>query len=182
MTRSAIPDILHAANWLVANHAHCTYSEGADRLSCVHKPFEVPFVSDCSAGVTDLFSWGGAPDPNDANFAGPSDTGTLLAHGDEISLHIARECDVVIFGPGDGWHAGLLVAGGGNPIVWSMGEQGDPRLYSLDVVEQAVAYVNGVTSCVTRWRRYDTTGVRYPARLTQAPSHPARRLRLPFLG
>lgn len=150
-------EIVRAALWLVDHRADCTYSEGPERTSCVHKPYQVPFVSDCSAGVTDLYSWGNANDPNKANFEGPSDTGTLIAHGKPIAAKKVRSADVGIFGPGTGWHAVLVTQGGSDPWVWSMGEQGDPRLYRASVVAAAVAYVNHVDTCQVRYFRYDTS-------------------------
>jgi hypothetical protein len=149
--------IVKAALWLVSNRERCTYTEGPLRLSCVNKPYQTPFYSDCSAGVTDLYAWGNANDPNDDHFSGPSDTGTLVAHGKLIAARKVRSADVGIFGPGDGWHAVLVTQGGSDPWVWSMGEQGDPRLYRASVVAAAVAYVNHVDTCPVRWFRYDTS-------------------------
>lgn len=150
-------EIVRAALWLYDNRANCHYTEGPLRLSCVHKPYLVPFYSDCSAGVTDLYSWGNARDPNGDDFKGPSDTGSLLAHGKDIAPHKVRSADVGIIGPGTGWHAVLVTQGGSDPWVWSMGEQGDPRIYRMSVVVAAVAYVNHVDTTVTRWRRYNTS-------------------------
>ena len=148
--------IVNAALWLVAHNHWCTYSMGADRFSCLHKPYAVPFISDCSSGVTDLYCWGGAPDPNKLNYDGEGFTGSLIKAGKRISPRAARPSDVVIFGPGVGWHAALVISGGADPLVWSMGEQGDPRLYPCSTVEAAVAYVNNVTSCRVSYFRYPT--------------------------
>jgi hypothetical protein len=155
--KSARPDIVKAALWLVANRAHCTYTEDADRVWSIKRPYHTPFFSDCSAGVTALYYWGNANDPNDADFVGPSDTGTLISHGKAIAAHKARSADVVIFGPGDGWHAVLVTQGGSDPWCWSMGEQGDPHIYRASVIEQAVAYVNHVETCQVRYFRYNTS-------------------------
>jgi hypothetical protein len=156
---SARARICNAANWLVAHRLECTYAEKppALRVSCVHKPYEVPFVSDCSSGVTDLFSWGGANDPNGFDFGGDPYTGTLVARGKLIAAHRARSADVAIFGPYTGWHAGLVLQGGADPLIWSMGEQGDPRIYRASVVERAVAYVNHVESAGIRYFRFNTS-------------------------
>jgi hypothetical protein len=126
-------------------------------MSCVHKPFEVPFYSDCSAGVTDLFSWGGANDPSGFDFAGDPYTGTLVAKGRLIAAHRARSCDVGILGPATGWHAVLVLEGGPDPLVWSMGEHGDPHPLRMSVVEQGVAFVHEVTSCEIRYFRFNTS-------------------------
>ena len=149
--------IVNAALWLAAHNKWCTYSEGAERFSCVHKPYAVPFVSDCSSGVTDCYSWGGAPDPNKRNYDGQGYTGTLIAEGRLISARAARASDIVIFGPGTGWHAALVLEAGANPLVWSMGEQGDPRIYACSSVAKGVAYVNNVAECEVRYFRYNTS-------------------------
>jgi hypothetical protein len=116
----------------------------------------VPFIADCSAGVTAMFSWANCNDPNDDNFGGDPYTGTLLSRGKVIAARKVRSGDVGIYGPGTGWHAVLVTQGGGDPVVWSMGEQGDPHLYRSSVVAQAVAYVNHVETCEVRWLRFNT--------------------------
>ena len=158
MSESARPKIINAAHWLVDHRADCTYSEDSpERTSCIKRPFKTPFVSDCSTGVTALYYWGDSLDPNDLGFGGDPYTGTLLKHGRLISASSARSADVVIFGPDTGWHAALVLTEGVDPVCWSMGEQGDPRLYQGSVVEQAVSYVNKVDSCQVRYLRFNTT-------------------------
>ena len=126
-------------------------------MASVHRPFEVPFYSDCSSGVTCLFSWGDANDPNGFDFGGDPYTGTLAARGKSIPARRARSCDVAILGPATGWHAVLVLEGGEDPLVWSMGEQGDPHALRMSVVEQGVSFVHGVTSCEVRYFRFDTS-------------------------
>jgi hypothetical protein len=151
--------IVNAAQWLVAHHLQCTYSEAGNRFNSLHRPYEVPFVSDCSAGVTDLYCWGDAPDPNKRGYDAEGYTGTLMSAGKRIAPRSVRECDVAIFGPYPGWHAVMAISGGADPLVWSMGEQGDPRLYPCSTVAQAVAYVHNVATCPVSWYRYATNAV-----------------------
>ncbi len=147
--------IVHAAMWLVAHNKYCSYSEGPERTSCVHKPFKVPYVSDCSTGVTNLYAWGGAPDPNKLDFKGDPYTGTLVKEGRLIRASAKRSCDIVIFGPDTGWHAAMVLD---KDLLWSMGEQGDPRIYPFDAVLGGVAYAFNVEEkdCPVRYFRYDT--------------------------
>jgi hypothetical protein len=155
---SARPGIVHAAHWLVDHREQCTYTEDApERVDSIRRPFSVPFASDCSSGVTALYSWGGAKDPNELGFGGDPWTGTLVARGRLISASSARSCDVVIFGPDTGWHAALVLEVTPDPVLWSMGEEGDPRIYRASVVAAAVAYVNHVESCEVRYYRFDTS-------------------------
>lgn len=156
MTRKRI---VNAANWLVDHRADCRYSEASDRLYSLHRPYQTPFVSDCSSGVTCLYCWSNAPDPNQLGYRGGF-TGTLIAAGHPVTRAEARSADIAILGPGTGWHAVLVIRGGADPLVWSMGEQGDPHLYPMSVVEQGVSYVNRVESCEVRYFRYDTRRLR----------------------
>jgi hypothetical protein len=157
VTVSARLRIVNAANWLVDHRDECRYSEDSpERTSCIRRPYEVPFVSDCSSGVDALFYWGRAHDPNDLGFGGDPYTGTLVERGRLISASSARSADVGILGPDTGWHAVLVLSAGPDPLVWSMGEEGDPRIYRMSVVEQGVAYVNHVESCQVRYFRFNT--------------------------
>jgi hypothetical protein len=155
--RSRRSEIVRACEWTASPTRETTYSEGANRLYSLERPYQWPFISDCSAGVTDMYRWALCPDPNGLNYKGDPYTGTLVAHGNLIAAKRVRSGDVGILGPGTGWHAVIALTGGPDPQVWSMGEQGDPRLYKASVVEQAVAYVNHVESCEVRWFRYDTS-------------------------
>ena len=131
--------IIAGAFWLAKEHEHCTYSEGSQRMSGINRPFVLPFVGDCSATVTDWYNWAGAPDPNKLRFDHEGYTGTLLSAGEHMKLwrlngkgvrvEDVLPADVVIFGPGTGRHAALVVAqGNGNPVVASMGRPGDPSI------------------------------------------------------
>jgi hypothetical protein len=156
LSRNRRSEIVRACLWTVANNHAATYSEGAERLYSLTHPYTLPFISDCSAGVTDMFRWGGARDPNGLNYGGDPYTGTLIAHGKLIAAKSVRSADVGIIGPGTGWHAVLVTQGGSDPMVWSMGEQGDPHIYRSSVVVKAVAYVNHVEDAQVRWFRYST--------------------------
>ena len=119
-------EIVKAARWGVANHAHFTYSEGPQRMEAVHRPYQTPIISDCSAWVTSCYSWAGAPDPNGLGYNGTGYTGTLLDHGQHITLAEVQPGDVIVYGPGTGWHTAIIVEAGLDPLTVSMGQQGDP--------------------------------------------------------
>ena len=119
-------EIVGWAKWGVANHAGFTYSEGPQRMSGIGHPGVLPVVCDCSAFVTLCYNWAGAPDPNGQNYDGQGYTGTLLSHGTPISVSQAIPGDVIVYGPGTGWHTALIVEAGADPLTVSMGEQGDP--------------------------------------------------------
>jgi len=120
--------IVANALWGVKNHDRFMYSEGPQRMEAVHKPFELPIVSDCSSWVTSCYAWAGAPDPNNMGYNGFGYTGTLLAHGQHIPLSDVQPGDVIVYGPGTGWHTAIVVEAGSDPMTVSMGQQGDPSL------------------------------------------------------
>ena len=87
----------------------------------------VPITADCSAAVTLWYKWAGAPDPNGLNYNGTGYTGTLLGHGRHIALKDVLPGDVIVYGPGTGWHTALVVEAGPDPLTVSHGQQGDPN-------------------------------------------------------
>jgi hypothetical protein len=118
--------IVANAKWGVANAAQIHYSEGAQRMEGVNHPFKLPLTSDCSAFVTDCYNWAGAPDPNGNNYNGYGYTGTLLSHGTKIPLSEVQPGDVIVYGPGTGWHTAIVVEAGPDPLTISMGQESDP--------------------------------------------------------
>ena len=109
-------------------------------MSAIGRPFIVPIVADCSAFVTLIYNWTGAPDPNHLRYDHEGFTGTLLSANEHLALfrknakHIEVEDvlpgDPLILGPGTGVHATIVVAlGEGDPWVASHGHPGDPGIY-----------------------------------------------------
>jgi len=118
------------AKWSAANHAKFTYSEGPQRMSGIGHPGKLPVTADCSAFVTLCYNWAGAADPNGQNYDHEGYTGTLLSHGTKIPLAQVQPGDVIVYGPGTGWHTALVVdvsgANAKNPLTISHGQEGDP--------------------------------------------------------
>jgi cell wall-associated NlpC family hydrolase len=119
-------NIVAWAKWAAANHAKFNYTEGPLRMSGINKPGKLPVNADCSAFVTLCYNWAGAPDPNGMGYNHNGYTGTLLAHGRKIALKDVQPGDVIVYGPGTGWHTALVIEGGPNPLTVSHGQQGDP--------------------------------------------------------
>ena len=128
--------IVQIAEWGVANHDQFTYSEGSDRWGWASQPNgSLPWVGDCSAWATCCYKWAGAPDPSGLNFEGGY-TGTLLGHDEHVAqlwnhnqhLDIAdvQPADLVIYGPGTGWHVAIVIEVSQDSLTVSMGQQGDP--------------------------------------------------------
>lgn len=76
-----------------------------------HPPFDYPFATDCSGSFTMLAKSSGCPDPNNMNYSGYGNTGTLLAHCDHIKRWQARAGDGIIFDTDDGYgvHVAMLL-------------------------------------------------------------------------
>jgi len=123
-------NIVAWAKWAAANHAKFTYSEGPQRMSGIGHPGKLPVIADCSAFVTLCYNWAGAADPNGQNYDHEGYTGTLLSHGTKIPLAQVQPGDVIVYGPGTGWHTALVVdvsgANAKNPLTISHGQEGDP--------------------------------------------------------
>ena len=115
------------AHWAVVNKARIIYSEGNKRMSGIGKPGILPVTADCSAAVTLWYNWAGAADPNGKGYNHTGYTGTLLSHGQHIAANVVVPGDVVVYGPGTGWHTGIVVQAQGLDILTvSHGQTGDP--------------------------------------------------------
>ena len=119
-------NIVAWAKWAATNHAKFNYTEGPLRMSGIGKPGVLPVNADCSAFVTLCYNWAGAADPNGMGYNHTGYTGTLLSHGTKIALNQVQPGDVIVYGPGTGWHTALVIEGGPNPLTISHGQQGDP--------------------------------------------------------
>jgi len=122
-------NIVEWAKWFADNkHTHpFEYSEGSNRMSAIGVwPVKFPVTCDCSAFVTLCYWLSGAADPNGQNYDHEGYTGTLISHGHEIPAGNVAPGDVVIYGPGTGWHTAIVVEGGRTPLTVSMGQNGDP--------------------------------------------------------
>lgn len=117
------------ARWAIANHGRFTYSEGALRSHMVDsKAGSLPQWADCSAFVTGLAKWAGAPDPSGLGFDPVGYTGTLLQHCTVITAAEARMGDLIVYGPGTGSHAVFIMERLPADDFWcaSHGRPGDP--------------------------------------------------------
>ena len=119
-------NIVAWAKWAAAHHDKFNYTEGPLRMSGIGKPGVLPVNADCSAFVTLCYNWAGAADPNGMGYNHTGYTGTLLSHGTKIALNQVQPGDVIVYGPGTGWHTALVIEGGPNPLTISHGQQGDP--------------------------------------------------------
>ena len=115
--------------WLMEHKAEVNYTEGPARMSAIGVwPPKFPIDCDCSASVTLCYWLAGADDPNGLGYDHEGYTGTLLSHGLEIPLAQVQPGDVIVYGPGTGWHTALVVQAGSDPLTISHGQQGDPSL------------------------------------------------------
>jgi hypothetical protein len=105
---------------------------------------------DCSAGVACVYKWSGMQNPSGKYAVGwPGTTGTLLEARPHYSDPTkARVGAIVIFGPGTGEHAALVMddAGSRDPWLWSHGFNGGPIRIRLSVERkfhnQPVTFLN----------------------------------------
>jgi hypothetical protein len=140
--RGLVHAMLRGARTGVENREHMTYSEGANRNSGVVLDRrsilgQFPPDADCSSYSGIWVPWDGsrflklADIWNGANFLAGF-TGTQAARGMAIEIGDTVPCDQVFYG-GTPWlpqHTTLTV-GGGRCV--SMGHQGDPGIYPIDL-------------------------------------------------
>ena len=81
---------------------------------------------DCSQSVTLIAHIAGAKDPNGGKYAADGFTGTLLKGCTPITRAQAQPGDLRVFGGGTGHHVCMVLAGGGDPLLFSHGQEPDP--------------------------------------------------------
>lgn len=149
--------IVAAAKWAVANKSHFVYTQGRNRMDFEKTGIKFPITTDCSGFVTFCYRAAGAPDPNGMAYNGSGYTGTLLAKGKAIALKDVIPGDVIVYGPGTGWHTAVIVENDGkNPLTVSHGGQGDP----------SYVHVNQDGRLPQRYLRFDTTQHWHPIPLS----------------
>jgi hypothetical protein len=90
------------------------------------KGLTYPAYEDCSSAITGIYRLANAPDPSGAGYDGPGTTGTFLAHGTPIGRVRAKPGDIVVFGPGTGEHAAIVLQAGADPLLFSHGQERGP--------------------------------------------------------
>jgi hypothetical protein len=116
--------IVKWAHWGVANEPSIHYAE--TRPMPLHTT--LPMTTDCSGFATLCYFLAGAPDPNGLGYNGQGYTGTFLDHGKRVTKAQARPGDVIVYGPGTGWHMAVIVEAGGDPLTVSHGQEKGPAL------------------------------------------------------
>ena len=166
------PLIVAWANWFANNKlTHpFVYSEGSNRMEAINQwPLQFPVTSDCSSFVTLVYNLSGCADPNGMNYDHEGYTGTLTTHGTEIPLAKVQPGDVIVYGPGTGWHTAIVVVAGPNPLTVSMGQNGDPSF----------VHVSQDGRTPQRYFRYVTKSVNLARNPSSIPTHPSHGLPTP---
>ena len=165
-------DVRNTIVWLagtaVSQRSKYHYTQGPLRMSAVHNPAANPVYCDCSAFVTYMYSWAGAPDPNGLNYNGQGYTGTLLSNGQLLpGAGSAIAGDLVIYGGGSGDHVAIITetALNGDHLTVSMGQEGDPNFVRISQDGRQPQ----------RFLRYNTTS-NMPAPTPTAPGHRSIKL------
>jgi hypothetical protein len=136
------------ANWCLKNKTRFDYTEVSPArwvwVTVILRP-TLRLTCDCSAFITGIFKRAGAQDPSLANFAF-ADTQTMAASksGKRIPVGKVVAGDVCILGlelPLSGQHTTFVMKGGRDPIVLSMGEQGDPSLIRSSIDSRSKTWV-----------------------------------------
>jgi hypothetical protein len=111
------------------NLVHYRQSRPIDGHKDKHK---LPLYTDCSGAATDVYEWGGGPDPNGLNFNGAGYTGTIARHGKYVPLSEAGQADTVLYGQKWPYEHVVLLLQKGSRKVWSHGSEGGPYILDID--------------------------------------------------
>jgi hypothetical protein len=84
------------------------------------------FTIDCSQAVTLIAHVSGAGDPNGGNWRSDGYTGTLVTACKPITRAQAKPGDLRVFGRGTGHHVCMVMQPGGDPLLFSHGQENDP--------------------------------------------------------
>jgi cell wall-associated NlpC family hydrolase len=120
------------AKWGVANTHAVHYSEAPVRSSWLaHPAGTLPLTTDCSGFATACYRWARLPDPNGLNYQRLGYTGTLLDHAanhGRILTDVSKALpgDLIVYGPGTGWHVAVVVESGADPLTVSHGQESEP--------------------------------------------------------
>lgn len=94
-----------------------------------------PIRIDCSGYCISVYKQAGAHDPSGNNYDGSGNSDSLFNRGRHILQRQIHKGDIITFGPGGSVHSVLVVQLGPDPLCASMGQQGDPSLVRLSVLE-----------------------------------------------
>lgn len=125
--------------WNAAHEPAIHYSQSTLRDDFLHRPRGyLPMTTDCSGDVTQQAWAAGAPDESGLNYRYVGFTGTILEfaykHGHVFTdVSRARPADLIVIGPGSGWHVVRVIEAGADPLVVSHGSESGPRIQRLSV-------------------------------------------------
>ena len=122
--------LVAAAKWGVPRESAIHYSEGPIRSQAITQPFtKLPLTTDCSGYVTRCYKEAGLPDPNGLGYKQLGYTGTLLSGAHEILTDVSKALpgDLIVYGPGTGWHVAMIVEAGKDPLTVSHGQESGPE-------------------------------------------------------
>jgi cell wall-associated NlpC family hydrolase len=125
--------IVKWARWGVARTGEIHYTEAAERSAWLRASpaNRLPLSTDCSGFATLCYRLAGLTDPNGLGYKELGYTGTLLEyaqhHGSILTdVSKARPGDLIVYGPGTGWHVAIIVQAGKDPLTVSHGQESEP--------------------------------------------------------
>jgi hypothetical protein len=124
--------IVRWARYGIAHNTQIHYTQSTARDDFLHRPRgSLPMSTDCSGWVTQDYWAAGGPDPSGLGFRYVGFTGSILSfaykHGRVFTdLSRARPGDLIVIGPGSGWHVTICLESGADPIVGSHGSEPGP--------------------------------------------------------
>src|SRR3990172_13190172 len=127
------------ARKLVENADSIGYSQTRSRPMQLGGLYDTPRWADCSSSVTIIYHAAGIPDPNRLGYSGWGYTGTLLAHGRNVTREKIQPLDLVFYGSasarpgfpaGSPTHVAMVMDGQG--AIFTFGSDPGPSFRRID--------------------------------------------------
>jgi cell wall-associated NlpC family hydrolase len=143
------------ARWGVAHTGDIHYTETVARAGWLRNPRtdgQLPLNTDCSGFATFCYRQAGLPDPNGLGYKELGYTGTLLQYAEHHGRIItdvsqAKPGDLIVYGPGTGWHVAVIVQAGRDPLTVSHGQESEPSYVRVSQdgrqPQRVCRYLNG---------------------------------------
>ena len=129
--------------WAVAHHAAFGYAQKQPMVLPPRRTVPAGFACDCSAFVTLMCQWSGAPGPSGCGFDGYGNTDTIDVQLNSIPLNSTRVGDLVIYGTeGASVHIAMFLQGGvkyAHPLVVSHGDSNGPTKMTINELNAGFA-------------------------------------------
>jgi hypothetical protein len=147
--------IQNQCDWGVGNSAQIHYSQDLtlrNQSLSRWKNHELPFSTDCSGALTDIFHAAGAPDPSGLGYNAIGNTGTLYSNSEHILMsHLEPGDFIICFKGAESEHVYIVrrKLANGDYQIFTHGDESCPKYENLSQVSSYWNSVGHMTGCRT---------------------------------